>query len=461
MALAARTSCALLLAASSITGAILLSQRTPEPEPEKPGCIDIKRDARADDGMQLTARFTSQQVMQGEQQIAITISAPTEEVTKSMARPPLAVAIVIDRSGSMDRIPMENARAAAKRLVEQLDANDAFSIITFSDEVETVSPMAIASPSNKQLALRAIDGIRADGVTCASCGLDRAVKELALTPDGNDRVHRIVFLSDGQANAGLYDPDDLVKHAGEIAAHGTSITAVGVGLDFDEVTMTKIAEVGRGNYYFVEDTAKLDAMFARELGGLTHTVATDVQLIIPSTPDMIVEEAYGYPAMKSGEGLVVPVSDLRAGEIRKVVLKVKVTAPVDSSVAALPMLSWHRPGDGEARHADASLAAQVVADPSRVAATVDVQANMAAQQALNARALEQATVVYEKDGYEAAAQVIRHRQAEIHAMPAASVDERLLNELDTSNGEALETLQKVAPAKAKKAVRAKAFEQSR
>jgi Ca-activated chloride channel family protein len=461
MALAVRTTCALLLAASSVTGAVLLSQRAPEQEPPPPiGCIDIKAPERADDGMQLTARFTSQQVMQGEQQIAITISAPAE-VTKSMVRPPLAVAIVIDRSGSMDKVPIENARAAAKKLVQSLDASDAFSIITFSDEVETVAPIAVASATNKDLALRAIDGIRADGVTCASCGLDRAVKELALTPDGMDRVHRIVFLSDGQANAGIYDPEELVKHAGEIAGHGTSITAVGVGLDFDEVTMTKIAEVGRGNYYFVEDTAKLDAMFARELGGLTQTVATDVQLIVPSSPDFVVEEAYGYPSMRSGEGVVIPVSDLRAGEMRKVVLRVKVTAPIHGSVASRPMLSWHRAGDGEARHADASLAAMVVADPAQVAATIDVKANTAAQQAVNAQVLEQATAVYEKDGYEAAAQVIRHRQAEIHAMPAATVDAKLLNELDLSNGEALDTLQKVAPAKAKKAVRAKAFEQSR
>ena len=86
-------------------------------------------------------------------------------------------------------------------------------------------------------------------------------------------IRRIVLISDGQANHGLYDRDELAQLAGETAARGVSISTVGVGLDFDEQTMLRLAEVGRGNYYFVEDTGALAAMFDRELSGLAETVA--------------------------------------------------------------------------------------------------------------------------------------------------------------------------------------------
>src|SRR5690606_24631976 len=128
---------------------------------------------------------------------------------------------------------------------------------------------------HKASAREAIDRIWDDGNTCISCGIERAAGELAGSPV-HEGLRRIVLISDGQANAGLWDRNDLVGLATETAARGISISAVGVGLDFDEVTMTRLADVGHGHYYFVEDAARLGQMFERELGGLAETVAADV-----------------------------------------------------------------------------------------------------------------------------------------------------------------------------------------
>src|SRR5690349_1512063 len=70
----------------------------------------------------LRARLTSSEIVGREQDIAVTITMPGA-VTQS--RPPLSLAIVIDRSGSMEGTPLANAKAAAANLVAQLDERDA------------------------------------------------------------------------------------------------------------------------------------------------------------------------------------------------------------------------------------------------------------------------------------------------------------------------------------------------
>ncbi|MDQ3368529.1 MAG: VWA domain-containing protein, partial [Myxococcota bacterium] len=357
-----RTMLALGAATATLIAALVLH---PRPDAGPPSTAPP-----GDDAMQLLARLTTTKILAGrhDQHLAVTITAPAG---RALQRPPVSLAVVIDRSGSMDGEPMQNAKAAAARLVSQLDASDAFSIVTYSSADETVTAMARATPANKAAAIAAIDGIYDDGGTCISCGLVRGASELARTPVVGG-VQRIVLISDGQANEGIFDRDELAQLAAETAARGTSISTVGVGLDFDEVTMARLADVGRGNYYFVEDTRHLDAMFARELGGLAATIAAEVRLVVTDREGVRVQEAYGYPLTRAGDHVIVPIADLRAGESRKVVLRVHVDATRSGAQElAAVQLGWRRIADGAQRTANARVRVDVVEDPAHVAASVD------------------------------------------------------------------------------------------
>src|SRR5436190_1899176 len=81
-----------------------------------------------------------------------------------------------------------------------------------------------------------------DGGTFISCGIDRGHTELRDSPIAGG-LRRMVLNSDGQANEGVWDRDELAQLASDTAARGVSISSVGVGLDFDEVTMIRLAEV--------------------------------------------------------------------------------------------------------------------------------------------------------------------------------------------------------------------------
>ncbi|HEY6178185.1 MAG TPA: VWA domain-containing protein, partial [Kofleriaceae bacterium] len=255
----------------------------------------------------MSARLASRRILPGAQpqNLAVTITAPNLPTDVSLGRPPLSLAIVIDRSGSMHGAPIANARAAALSMLRQLDERDAFSVVTYSSHAETVIAMERANEANKLAAQAAIETIDADGGTCISCGLEAAAADVAHSPVAGG-LRRLLLISDGQANEGIYDRDELAALAGRTAATGASISTVGVGLDFDESTMRRLAEVGRGNYYFVEDTVALSTMFGRELATLGRTVASDVQLRIVEQPGIRVEEAYGYPLTRGPDGVVVP-----------------------------------------------------------------------------------------------------------------------------------------------------------
>jgi Ca-activated chloride channel family protein len=328
--------------------------------------------------------------------------------------------------------------------------------VTFSSGVETVVPMTRATVEQKGSAMAQIGRIFDDGGTCISCGIDRGVAELAHSPISGG-LRRMVLMSDGQANDGIYDRGELAQLAAQTAAKGVSLSTVGVGLDFDEITMTNLAANGHGNYYFVEDTANLSAMFAHELGGLADTVASDARLVITPGTGVRVLEAYGYPITMRGIETVIPIADLRAGETRKVVVRVMVAAPVGPLEIAQVHLGWRRVADGSLRHATTAATAEMTNDGAQVAASADRPTVHAVELAQTAHALEQATAAYEKDGYDAAQRVMQHRADQMRANAAAIADPKFIEET-TAEGSTMIRSFAVEPEKAKTVMRTKAYD---
>jgi Ca-activated chloride channel family protein len=446
-----RTSLVIGAAAGTLIGAWMMSPR---------GAAPPRGESTADDGMVVSARLVNRRILPGTQEhnLAVTIAAPAATEV-AIGRPSLSLAIVIDRSGSMHGPPIQHAKEAALSVLRQLADRDAFSVVTYSSSSETVIPMERATDANKAAARAAIETIDDDGGTCISCGLETGAREVADSPVERG-LRRILLISDGQANEGLYDRDELAQLAANTAARGVSISTVGVGLEFDEVTMRRLAEVGRGSYYFVEDTVALSAMFSRELGSLSRTVASDVRLVATAAPGVRIEEAYGYPMTRAGDSVVVPVADMRAGDSRKVVFRVTIAAAHEGPLTISQVdVGWHRVSDGVQRAAHTAAEADVVNDPRAVAASVDVATMAAVENALSARALEQAAIEYETGGIEGARQILDRRSQAVRAN-AAYLGAETVEALEAVSNGALDGFAK-APAQAKRAASVKAHELAR
>ena len=108
---------------------------------------------------------------------------------------PLNIALVLDKSGSMEGVKIVNLRQAAQNAIDLLEPNDYVSIVAFSDKVYTISPSTLAT--DKVSLKRQIDRIRDGGGTAMSGGMRRGLTELDknLSPD---RLSRMILLTDGQ-----------------------------------------------------------------------------------------------------------------------------------------------------------------------------------------------------------------------------------------------------------------------
>ncbi len=190
-------------------------------------------------------------------------------------RGPINVALVLDRSGSMAGDPIREARRAAGKFAGFLGAEDRLSVIAFDDEVETVFG---PGPAGDPAALEAIDRIQSGGSTNLSGGwlMGQRHTRLGLV----DGTNRVVLLTDGQANQGITEPAKLVGLTSDAAAQRVSTSCIGFGATFNEDLLQAMAQGGRGNYWYVENSDQLAGIFAEEIEGLVSLVAQNVEVEI-------------------------------------------------------------------------------------------------------------------------------------------------------------------------------------
>ena len=170
----------------------------------------------------------------------------------------LALALVIDRSGSMSGAKMDLTKEAARATAETLPAVDLIAVIVFDSQANPV--VRLQRASNRQRILADISRITASGGTNILSGLREAVDELL---PARARKKHIILLSDGQSP---YDEiPDLVDAA---SAARITVSAVGVGDGADQTLLKMIANRGGGRFYHTRDPASIPRIFSRETSEL-------------------------------------------------------------------------------------------------------------------------------------------------------------------------------------------------
>ncbi|TND05362.1 MAG: uncharacterized protein FD123_3655 [Bacteroidetes bacterium] len=257
-------------------------------------------------------------------------------VTKRM---PLNISVVIDRSGSMEGQKLAYTREAVKYLVNQLDNQDILSIVLYDTNVEVfLEPQRV---EDKKKLLERIDKIISTGSTNLEGGirkgfeLARTAKKLA----GGDMINRVLLLSDGLANVGISDPVQLSNITRDyFEKDRISISTFGVGADYNEDLMAKIAMQGGGKYYFIQSPETMPGIFAEELQGISQVVAKNTKLTITFPADELsYERTYAYNSSLKGNTLEISFNDIFAKEQKSVLIcfkaKNKLKAPLHISCA--------------------------------------------------------------------------------------------------------------------------------
>jgi len=264
-------------------------------------------------------------------------------------RPPLALALVIDRSGSMAGDKLETTKACAAYLARRLGPADQMAVITYDDGAEVVAPLA---PGRTEAVLAAIAGIAPGGMTNLSGGWLKGI-EVLQGAGPNNAVRRVLLLTDGQANVGVLDPATLVAMAGTARDHGAGTTIIGFGGDFSERLLTAMADAGGGNAHFAPTPEAAPAIFAGEFEGLARLVAQNVSVEVrPHHQVAVVGVLNQYPATAVEGAVQVALGDAYSGERRTLVLALHVPALAEMGVVRVAdvVLRYVSLGDAIAAH---------------------------------------------------------------------------------------------------------------
>jgi Mg-chelatase subunit ChlD len=172
---------------------------------------------------------------------------------KEKQQPSLAIALVIDRSGSMSGPKIEMAKESARATAEVLEPNDLITVIAFDNQPYTI--VRVQKASNRLRISTDIARIQPGGGTNILPALQEAYQTLAPV---NAKVKHVILMSDGQASY-----DGIAEVCQEMRANRITVSAIGIG-DADRNLLQMVAENGDGRFYMADDASELPKLFLKD-----------------------------------------------------------------------------------------------------------------------------------------------------------------------------------------------------
>ena len=286
--------------------------------------------------VQVKARFDRTLVRQHHTSVRYLVveatAPPPERTTENM--PPLNLGVVIDASGSMeaydggshgrDMSRLEAAQQASEGIAGSLDPSDTLSLVSFADDAMVHLPATRLDDEGKRAAIRAIEQIETRGCTNLHEGWMAGAEQVALHKEEHpEGIHRLLILTDGQANNGLVDPQELSEVAANLRMRGISTSTVGIGQGYSTEQIEPIAEHGGGMLHHTEYASDIIEVVLAELKDMRATVVDDLEIAVSCESAQSIEiEAVGT-VMRAGR---VALGSLVGNATRRAVFRVKVPA---------------------------------------------------------------------------------------------------------------------------------------
>lgn len=300
-------------------------------------------------------------------------------IAPSKKRPPMNVAIVIDKSGSMQGDKIEQAKAAARAALDQLRADDIVSVVAYDDQVTVLVPAT--KVSDRRAILAGINKLAAGGWTALFAGTAKGAAEVKKF-FARDKVNRVILLSDGQANIGPASPGELGRLGHKLHREGITVTTVGLGLGYNEDLMVQLAERSGGHHMFAERASQLAGLFQEGFGSLAGIVANEVEVTIDFAEGFRPVRPLGAPADVIGDRVRARLAALYSGVTDELLLEFETPkqAPSSAKIATI-RLAYHNLISGERETLSRSVYARFSDDLTEIEASAhpDVMVSVVAQ----------------------------------------------------------------------------------
>jgi len=230
------------------------------------------------------------------------------EAKSDVVLPRREVTLVIDRSGSMAGEKFDQAKAAARQVLEGLQFGEALQVLDYSDHVERFAPAAVVKTKETLPAFRAyLDSLLTGGNT----NLDEALAAALETPPTQNMLPVVLFLTDGLPTKGEVREVELRRRIETGNPHRRRVFTFGVGNDVNAPLLDALAVTSRARATYVRPSEDVEvavtSVFKALSGPVVTDLALDVKLPDGSTSTRLVRELYPQvlPDLYRGDRLVL------------------------------------------------------------------------------------------------------------------------------------------------------------
>lgn len=378
-------------------------------------------------------------------------------------RTPVNVAIVIDRSGSMNGPRIAAAKEGARVALDRLSSNDTLALVAYNHDVDVLSTAAPLGTSQERLK-RSINGLRSGGTTALHSGVKEGGRQIETFLSDNN-VNRVVLLSDGLANVGPSSPSDLARLGRKLASKGISVSTIGLGLDYNEDLMQRLAAASDGNHVFVERPTDLAEVFDREFGDALSVSARDITITIECKVGFKPTRILGRDGEIDGNRIKIKLNQLQAENERYVVVELEAPenhSEGDADIAEVKVEYLDLDKDGAPARVDARPRVRFSANEKAVNDSLNKTVMSQVTEQIATEQSEVAVKLRDKGDIAGARSLLNENAAYIKrsyeqygsgalAAPAAAID--TLNSLEKKNREAAQRLDADNWARTRKSMR--------
>ncbi|HEY7417484.1 MAG TPA: VWA domain-containing protein [Ktedonobacteraceae bacterium] len=241
----------------------------------------------------------------------------------------LKLAIVLDRSGSMQGHKIETAKHAVLAVLDQLTPRDAIALAIFDDQIDVIQELATVTAERKSQIREILSTLQARASTAlhegwlAGCNaLTGSIESGGKSQQEHNRLARCFLLTDGIANVGITDPEHIASEAAGVREHtNISTSTFGIGNDYNELLLGPMAVAGGGQFHHLRTADEITKTFVGELGGLLAVAVRHVRLELELEPEMQAELISPYWEHTSSHRHSIAIGDLQSEEERHVVIR--------------------------------------------------------------------------------------------------------------------------------------------